>query len=113
MKKSEPFIAHILETLDRVTRFTDGYDFESFEKDEKTHEAVIRQLEIIGEAIKHLKEEFEPDFPEMPWQEIIGMRNHLIHEYWDVNLGDVWHTVKYDLPELKTVIEKMTIQTKP
>jgi uncharacterized protein with HEPN domain len=104
MKKSELFITHIVEVIEKIEKFTDGYTFEEFSTDDKTHEAVIRQLEIIGEAIIHLENRFGEFYPEIPWKDIRGMRNHLIHEYWDINLEDVWQTVIEDIPELKKQI---------
>lgn len=107
MKKIEPFLTHILESIDRIERFCEGYDFARFSTDEKTSEAVIRQLEVIGEAITHLEQDFKQQYPDIPWGDITGMRNHLIHEYWDVNLEDVWQTVIEDVPVLKQEIKKI------
>jgi uncharacterized protein with HEPN domain len=104
MKKISPFLAHILESISKIEKFTSGYEYTTFESDEKTHEAVIRQIEVIGEAITHMEHDFRSKYPQIPWTSIIGMRNHLIHEYWDINLEDVWQTVIEDIPKLKTQI---------
>lgn len=107
MKQIEPFIEHILEAIDKANRFTDGMDFETFLSDEKTQEALIRQFELIGEAVGHLDETFSSSHPEIPWRDIKSMRNHLIHEYWDIDLRDVWETLQVDIPVLQHFFEEI------
>ena len=84
--------------------FTKGYTQEKFFIDKLHHSAVIRQLEIIGEATKHLASNFRKRYPKIEWKEIAGMRDVLIHAYFGVNLEKVWHAVKEEVPTLKKQI---------
>lgn len=81
--------------------------FEGFKQDEKTVFAVIRALEIMGEAAKNISEEIKEKHPEIPWRNITGMRDKLIHEYFGVNKRVVWDTIKEDLPGLKETIKEI------
>jgi uncharacterized protein with HEPN domain len=94
-------IDDILDAIARIERYVEGLTFEQFQADQKTVDAVVRNLEIIGEAVRHLSADQErlPGGP--PWVDIAGMRNILIHEYFGVDLKIIWHTIIADLPELK------------
>ena len=105
MKSIDVFIEHILAAINKIEKYIIDYDFDRFISDEKTHDAVVREIEIIGEATTHLVTEFKDKYPDVSWQDIKGMRNHLIHEYWDVNLEDIWQTVQEDLPVLKKILQ--------
>ena len=80
---------------------------EYFLEDLKTQDAVIRNIEIIGEATKNLSDEIRNKYPEIPWNHMIGMRNRLIHGYFDVNLDIVWDTIRSDLPPLVEAFERV------
>ena len=95
------FIEHILDSIEAVENHVARKDIEDFKKDIKTQDAVMRRLEIIGEAVKNLPASFKKEHPEILWPKIAGMRNFLIHEYFGVELKLVWSTVKKNLPELK------------
>ena len=103
------YVEDILEAIEKIKRYTEGMDFDDFVEDEKTVDAVIRNLEIIGEAVKNLPEEFKAMYPDLPWREIAGMRDRLIHAYFGVDLSIVWYTIKNDLDEiefrLKSIME--------
>ena len=103
------FLDDIIQTIDKIERFTKGMDYENFSADEKTIFAVVRGLEVIGEAVKNIPDEVKEDNPEMPWSEIAGMRNKLIHAYFGVDLSVVWMTVKSDLPELEAKIKNLNL----
>lgn len=82
-------------------------DIEDFSKDRKTIKAVVRSLEVIGEAGNKIPDNIQKHYSEIPWTEIVGMRNRLIHEYFGVDIDIVWETIKEDLSPLKAVVKKM------
>ncbi len=93
------YFRDMLKSAEKAIEFVDGMDFEQFAKDEKTIYAVVRALEIIGEAARKIPEDMRKAYPDIPWREIAGTRDKLIHEYFGVNLSVVWRTVQDDLPE--------------
>jgi uncharacterized protein with HEPN domain len=88
----------------QILQFVEGMDFDGFRGDSKTSSAVILQLLIIGEASKRLTTAFHSDHPELPWSEIIRMRDRLIHHYRRTDLRQVWLTIEKDVPELLRVL---------
>ena len=106
MKRSyEDYLNDIIEAINLIEEFTEGMEFEDFQRDRKTQFAVIRALEIIGEAAKNIPTEFQRKHPEVPWGEMARMRDKLIHAYFGVDLCVVWRTVKEDIPLLKHLLE--------
>jgi len=99
------FLAHILDSLKAIEDFTDKVGENDFYNNREKVDAVVRNLEIIGEAAKNLTVDFRLKYPQIPWKKIIGMRDNLIHEYFGVDKVEVWQTVKSDIPELKKEIE--------
>jgi uncharacterized protein with HEPN domain len=93
-------ISDILECIAKTRRFTKGFTFADFQTDEKTIDSVLRNLEIIGEATRHVPADVRTRYPEIPWAEMLTMRNIVIHDYHGVNLRIIWQTVKEDLPPL-------------
>ena len=100
-------ITDILQCILKIRRFTKGYSFEDFQDDEKTIDSVLRNLEIIGEATRHVPEEIQKRYSEIPWAEMLTMRNIVIHEYHGVNLSIIWQTVKEDLPPLVAALKRI------
>lgn len=84
-----------------------GLDFESFAKDDKTIFAVIRALEIIGEASRKIPKAVRSRYPDVPWKDMAGMRDKLIHDYFGVDLRVVWKTVQKDLPPLRSILDQI------
>ena len=97
----------ITESLSKINRYIEGLDYNDLAKDEKTVDALIRNLEIIGEAAKKIPVDVRAQFPQIPWNEIAGMRDKLIHEYFGVDLEIVWETIQCDLTELEEGIHHM------
>lgn len=100
-------VEDILEAIARTERYVDEFSFEQFQADQKTVDAVIRNLEVIGEAVRHLVAQRESLPSDIPWEDIAGMRNILIHAYFGVDLKIVWHTVVHDLPVLRDQLQKV------
>jgi len=94
------FFRDMLENAQRAIQFTEGMDYKSFSEDEKTVYAVIRAVEIIGEAAANIPEKVRDKYPRVPWREVKGMRNKLVHHYFGVNMEVIWQTVREDLPML-------------
>ncbi len=103
-KKPEIFLRHILECIAVIENHTRKTSQGKFSRDVKTQDAVIRRIEIIGEAVKNLPAEFTKRHTEIEWREMAGMRDKLIHEYFGIHLDVVWTTIMRDIPRLKRLI---------
>ena len=101
------FLEDIRTAARKAQEFTAGMTFDAFAKDEKTAFAVVRALEIIGEATKQIPQEVRDKGPDLPWRSMAGIRDKLIHDYISVNLEIVWKTVTDDLPGLVPQIERI------
>lgn len=99
------YLEDMLRAVGSIERYTQGMDLESFKHDAKTQDAVARNLEIIGEAAKRIPEEVRAKHPTIDWRPAAGMRDFLIHNYPEVDVEAVWHTVQNDLPAFKRGIE--------
>jgi uncharacterized protein with HEPN domain len=104
---AELYLEDIKNSIEKIEGYVTEIDFEKFSKDEKTIDAVIRNLEIIGEAVNNLPEEIKSQNPEIPWKEAVGMRNKVAHEYFGVDDEILWKTVTEDLPIFKEQIQKI------
>lgn len=101
------YLADILDAMEKVGRFTQGITFEEFSADDRTNFAVVRALEIIGEATKNIPTQIREKYPEVPWKHMAATRDKIIHEYIGVDLAIVWKTVKEEVPAVRPVIEKV------
>ncbi|BBL82788.1 DUF86 domain-containing protein [Thermus thermophilus] len=97
----------MLESLEKIDRYTAGLTFERFAQDDRTVDAVVRNLEVIGEAARQIPSEVRERYPEVPWRRVIGLRNVVVHEYFAVDVEIVWTVVRQSLPELKEALRRM------
>jgi uncharacterized protein with HEPN domain len=109
MKEREygDYVQDILDSINDIEKFTAGMNSDSFAKDKKAVYAVIRAIEIIGEATKNLPKSIREKYPEVPWKKMDGMRDRLVHEYFGVDLEILWEVVKRDITMLKPLIQKV------
>ena len=103
-EEDELYIGHILDAIDQIGTYLDGSDMEAFVANPLLVDGVARQLSIIGEAANHFSEEFMGEHPDIPFRDIVGMRNIIIHEYAGVNAEFLWETFETDLPKLKEAL---------
>jgi len=108
MKKNPKiFLLHIVESITQIDRYTKKLTKTKFLKNTQIQDAVIRRLEIIGEAVKNVSPEIRKRHSFIPWKKIAGSRDVLSHSYYDVDIELVWETVKKDIPRLKKEIQKI------
>jgi uncharacterized protein with HEPN domain len=100
-------IADIIEAIDAIEEYTGELTYEQFFASRLVQDGVIRRLEIIGEATKHIPKRVRDTHPEIPWRQIAGMRDVLAHDYFGVILENAWNVVQRDLPPLKAVAEEL------
>ena len=100
------FLEDILDSINLIDNFLAGYEAENFINDKKTIFAVLWCLNVLGEAAKHIPATIRKQFPEIPWEEMTGMRDKVVHAYFGINLDVVWDTATRDLPLVKPYIEK-------
>lgn len=103
------YLAHIRDALHQISTYTDGIDQEAFQENRMVQDAVIRQFEIIGEATKNLSDSFREHNPYMPWKDLAGFRDKLIHQYFGVDLSMVWRSVVDDVPVLLDEVAKIQL----
>lgn len=105
MKKNDSvYLSHILNSIERIEEYTEGMEKDDFLSSNLVQDGTIRQIEIIGEATKNLSQNLRDKYPQIPWSDIAGMRDRLIHHYFGVDLKAVWNTVRVDIPTLKSEI---------
>jgi len=107
MRNHSLYLTDILEALESIQSFVEGMGFEDFKQDNKTSSAVIRKFEVIGEAAKRVPESIKQKYPSVPWKEMAGMRDKLIHFYFGVNYDLLWQTIENRIPEIKPVISQI------
>lgn len=108
MKKKIHLLAlnDIIECMNRIESYTEGVDFDAFSHNQMLIDAVIRNLEVIGEACRNVPDEIRVRYPDIPWKKMIGLRNILIHEYFGVDESIVWEIAKNNLKETKPYVLK-------
>ena len=106
------YLDDIVDAMNKVEDFTKDMKYEEFTEDDKTTFAVIRALEIIGEAVKKMPPSIKKQHPQIPWKDMAGMRDKLIHEYFGVKTKVVWETIKQDIPPLKPLFQRILAEEK-
>jgi uncharacterized protein with HEPN domain len=101
------FIQDIVDEMDRLERFVEGIDVDQLRADEKTAYAMMKALEIIGEAAKQVPESVRQRAPEVRWREMAGMRDRITHGYWSVDVALIWHTVHKRFPVERPVLRRL------
>lgn len=101
------YLRHVLDAINIIEEYLHGVDEAHFKATRLLQDGTIRQIEIIGEAVKNLSKDIRKSYPEIPWQDIAGMRDRLIHGYFGVDIEEVWETAKQDLPILKDQVKSI------
>jgi uncharacterized protein with HEPN domain len=109
MPKRDPevLVEDMLTAICKIERYTLGMDEELFRQDEKTTDAVVRNLEILGEAARQLPEEFVVRYPNVSWRQIAGLRNRIVHDYFGLDLEIIWQVIRHDLPPLQAQLAEL------
>lgn len=107
MRNHRLYLKDIFEAIVAVQSFIEGMDFNVFVEDDKTTSAVVRKLQIIGEAAKNVPETIRQKYPQVPWRNMAGMRDRIIHAYFAVDYVVVWDTLKVDIPQLQPIIQQI------
>lgn len=94
----------MLDAIDAINTFTEGYSYEQFAEDRKTHDAVIRNVQVLGEAANRIPVEFRDTYPEIEWTKIVRSRHVLVHDYFGIDYEIIWRIITTHLPPLKTAI---------
>lgn len=100
-------LSDIIDSIEKIQRYTKEHSFETFIEDSKTIDAVIRNFEIIGEAANRLPEEFKDDYPEINWFRIRGFRNRIVHDYMGIDYQIVWTIIEKDITQLAGGIKRI------
>ncbi|MBI2334987.1 DUF86 domain-containing protein [Candidatus Daviesbacteria bacterium] len=109
MSKREPslYLQDIITSITKIEEYIKGLSFEEFSKNDKTVDAVVRNLEIIGEAARNIPQEIAVKYPDIAWGKMISMRNKVMHGYFGVDMEIVWKTINEDLPELQEKLKTL------
>ena len=110
MRDYRIYLKDIVAAMESIERFIEGMDFEAFQADDKTASAVMRKLEIIGEALKQIPQKVGAKYPQVPWREIAGMRDKFIHFYFGVDYSLVWQAITERVPEIKREIQRRRLR---
>lgn len=101
------YVKDILENMERAEKFAEGMNLEEFMKDEKTNYAIVRCIEIVGEAAKQIPIDIRENYSQIPWRDMAGMRDKLIHFYFGLNTEKIWLLIKEDIPRLKASLSQV------
>jgi uncharacterized protein with HEPN domain len=107
MRRDDAYVLDMLLAARKVLEFTEGVDWEQFSRDELVQNAVMRQIQVVGQAARRVSSAYRNEHPQILWAEIIGMRNRLVHEYFQILPRRVWDVVEQDIPRLIEAIEPL------
>jgi uncharacterized protein with HEPN domain len=100
-------IQDILNAIAKIRRYVSDVDFETFENEEEIMDAVIHNLTVIGEAANHVPQEIRSRYPDIPWRQMIDLRNFSVHAYWNLHPSVIWDTIQNDLPPLVELLNRL------
>jgi uncharacterized protein with HEPN domain len=107
IRRNYEFLQDIEDAIERILEYTNGMNWDGYLRDHKTQDAVVRNLEVIGEATKNLSDDFRGQHPEIPWQDMAGTRDRLTHHYFGINQEIVWQIIEQNLPGLVSQIKQV------
>ncbi|MCL4390177.1 MAG: DUF86 domain-containing protein [Patescibacteria group bacterium] len=109
MSKRDPklYLQDISDAISKIEAFTSGVSYDNFVRDEEKMDAIIRNLEVIGEAAKNVPPEIREKYPEIPWEKMTSTRNKVLHEYFGIDMEILWETIQEDIPSLKVKLDNI------
>jgi uncharacterized protein with HEPN domain len=113
MRREPAFLLDVLEAAHKIVSFTKDIEYTEFLQDEKLQLAVQKLIEIIGEAARNVSPELKSEYPNIPWKEMVGMRDVLVHQYFRVNLARIWEAARCEVPGLIELIEPLVPPEEP
>ena len=107
VKDNFVYIYHIRDAIDKIDEYLQGISKKDFLQQTIVHDAIMHELQIIGEAIRHISSDFRKKHPNINWKEIVGMRSKIVHDYFGINLEIIWKAATEDVPKLKEDIKQI------
>lgn len=106
-RRDSEYLEDVYEAMTRIVAYTTAMDYGQFLQDSRTQDAVIRNLQVIGEAVKRLSRQLKEQYASLPWREMAGMRDRIVHDYFGINYDIVWAVVTQDIPLLLPQVQAL------